>query len=101
MSRLKVRIRDYGKNYLFFCPGCRYFHSYDVRTDGLEPSWEFNGDLEKPSFSPSLLVNDDLPKLRCHLFLREGKLCFLNDCFHELKGTIVDLPDVDEMGKKW
>ena len=33
----------------FYCPGCRMHHAFDSR-------WTFNGDYEKPTFSPSLLV---------------------------------------------
>jgi hypothetical protein len=40
--------------YNFLCPGCREFHT--LRTEGGRPSWSFNGDVERPVFSPSVLV---------------------------------------------
>lgn len=70
---------------LIFCPGCKTGHAFDLSR------WEFNGDLEKPTFSPSMLVNKDDPKSRCHSFVKDGNIQFLNDCFHELKGQTVPL----------
>jgi hypothetical protein len=75
--------------YLAFCPGCEFGHLFDAR-------WSFNKDFEKPTFSPSMLVNQhDLSK-RCHSFLRDGKWQFLDDCFHSLKGQTVEMIDLDE-----
>ena len=96
-----------GTRYLFWCPGCRSHHSFDVRTDGGRPSWQFNGDIEWPTFTPSLLYpfqwrhdpeNDRLVKDRskvCHLFLTAGKIQYLGDCTHDHAGKTVDLPDLD------
>lgn len=78
--------------YVFWCPGCSQHHQ--IATKG-SLVWEFNGDLEKPTFSPSLLVEPRKPERRCHLFLREGKIQYLGDCFHELKGRTIELPDFD------
>ena len=58
--------------------------------------WEFNGDMDKPTFSPSILSKWPGPgsvKI-CHSFVRDGKIQFLADCTHDLKGQTVDLPDV-------
>jgi len=32
------------------CPGCKHYHVFDQR-------WTFNGDFDKPTFTPSMLVN--------------------------------------------
>jgi hypothetical protein len=40
--------------YSFFCPGCKERHQ--VRTEGGASRWSFNGDVEKPVLSPSVLV---------------------------------------------
>lgn len=74
--------------YYFVCPGCGYGHLFDNR-------WTFNNDYEKPSFTPSLLVNQNYPASRCHSFVTDGKIKFLDDCWHELRGLEVDLPEVD------
>lgn len=75
----------------FHCPGCRYAHCYRVR--GEQPLWQWNGSMESPTFSPSLLINQHDPAQRCHLFVRNGKIEFLGDCFHELKGQVIEMED--------
>lgn len=82
------------EGYSFFCPGCDHPHVY--YTTG-KVAWDFNGNLEAPTFTPSLLnttANPANPKQdRCHLFMTAGKLQFCSDCSHELAGQTVDLPD--------
>lgn len=92
MAKLTVWEQSWGARYWFFCPGCRTGHAFTVRTDGKRPSWTFDGDMERPTFSPSLLC----PDLRCHLFLRGGVLQFLPDCSHALAGQSVPLPDIPD-----
>jgi hypothetical protein len=72
-----------GNNLLFWCPGCNYGHPFDLTR------WQFNGDYAKPTFTPSLLVNQSSPEFRCHLFVRNGNVEFCADCAHELKGQTV------------
>lgn len=76
----------------FICPGCGHGHSVGVKGDHI---WGWNGDMEKPTFTPSILVWASRPAERCHSFVRDGKIQFLDDCFHALKGTTVDLPQFD------
>jgi len=76
---------------VFFCPGCQSHHPYRIK--GQNPVWKWNGNMEKPTFSPSLLVHGSLPAHRCHLFLRDGMIEFLSDCHHDLKGKTVPLPE--------
>lgn len=39
-----------------WCPGCDSLHPFRIRTvDGDLPTWEWDGNLERPTFSPSLL----------------------------------------------
>lgn len=85
---------------LFWCPGCDEHHQIDTE------KWEFNGDFEKPSFSPSYLTwlepNPSVdPKydpdgkyrdgFRCHSFIKDGTIQFLEDCTHKLAGQTVEL----------
>ena len=74
---------------MIYCPGCKTHHVFDSR-------WKFNGDYEKPTFNPSMLVNQNDPKTRCHSFVRDGKIQFLSDCAHELKNQTVELPDIED-----
>lgn len=80
-------------HYLFECPGCKAGHSFG-------PGWAFNGDMEKPTFTPSLVSFIDgraAPEGRiCHLHLQDGVLKFLGDCWHELRGRDVPCPDWEE-----
>ena len=59
-------------------------------------SWTFNGSIESPTFSPSLLCNQDDPGSRCHSFVKDGKIQFLNDCWHELRGQTVEIPEWED-----
>jgi hypothetical protein len=64
-------------------------------TEGGNPQWIFNGDVDKPTFTPSLLVFGSVPEKRCHSFITDGKILFLDDCFHELKGQTVEIPEYE------
>jgi hypothetical protein len=84
-----------GKLLIFHCPGCKYGHPFEIecpKGDG----WTWNGSYDKPTFQPSLLISKDYPAQRCHSFVKDGKIQFLGDCFHELKNQTVDLPDWDD-----
>lgn len=91
-----------------FCPGCGIAHFVNVKPfrNGC-PVWTWNGDRDKPTFSPSLLVgwsgvrgDDDNPrhpfaaddKRTCHSFVRDGQWQFLGDCTHSLRGQTVPIP---------
>lgn len=112
-----ARIKKHGDRFDFVCPGCGDTHS-------VGPTWTFNGDLERPTFSPSLLVRsghfvpshkpddncwctynaeqkakgetDEAPFSCgiCHSFIRDGRIEFLSDCTHKLAGQTVDLPTI-------
>lgn len=57
MPVLDVHKQSWGTLYWFYCPGCKGGHGFSVCNDGSRPSWSFDGNLERPTFSPSLLVN--------------------------------------------
>ena len=44
-----------GQHVGFLCPGCGEVHRLRIRP-APSPSWEFNGDHERPTLSPSILV---------------------------------------------
>jgi hypothetical protein len=74
------------------CPACGYGHLFDKR-------WTFSGDVERPTFAPSMLVHENPmanpPGPRCHSFVRNGRIEFLSDCTHTMAGQTVDLPEID------
>jgi len=77
----------------WYCPGCGYTHSF--WDDG---RWTFDGNFDAPTFSPSLMldpIENGWPK-RCHTFVKAGRIQFLDDCSHELKGQTVDMVDVED-----
>lgn len=83
-------IKDKHGNAWFFCKGCNFRHRIPVEGDN---KWEWNGDLIKPTFSPSILVtwNELTGDKVCHSFVKEGRIQYLGDCTHKLAGQTVDL----------
>lgn len=97
--------------YRFHCPGCDAEHV--ITTDPYPGGWRFNGDTARPSFQPSILVQEvripadaDPAKVvspykpggvyspRCHSFVEDGRIRFLSDCGHALAGQTVPLPEI-------
>lgn len=76
-----------------FCPGCKTHHGFTTKHP-TSSVWQWNGSFDKPTFSPSMLCNKDYPESRCHSFVTDGKIQFLSDCFHELAGQTVELPEI-------
>jgi hypothetical protein len=104
---------------MFDCPGCHQTHAVGIGS-GPGPRWGFNGDTNKPTLTPSLLVRsghyahggqvgncwcDYEARLGkkpgfscyvCHSFVVDGRIQFLGDCTHALAGQTVDLPECEE-----
>ena len=79
-------------NLMFECPGCGYAHR--VRIGGeKQPIWEWNNDMEQPTFSPSIVV---VGEYRCHCYVQNGNIKFLKDCTHQLAGQTVIMVEWDE-----
>lgn len=123
MSKIKVNnIPDIPGCRLahFRCPGCREVHSVSVGSisEHYPAVWTFNENVEKPTFSPSLLIRSghyvpghsegecwcsynaahpDEPApfscSVCHSFVDNGQIQFLSDCTHALAGQTVELPE--------
>ena len=85
---------DGNMGFHFHCPACG--HAHGVFTSGNEkqvPIWKWNGDEEKPTFSPSINCINKQLNTKCHSFVENGNIRFLSDCTHNMKGTTVELPD--------
>lgn len=80
---------------LVWCHGCESLHRFNVNAPNAFTGarWSWNGDAEKPTFSPSLVVESGV---RCHSFLRDGVWEFLSDCTHSIAGQRVPLPDLPD-----
>lgn len=77
-------------SHCFWCPGCDMAHCVD------DTKWSFNGDLERPTIQPSVLVQGSAwQNLTCHFFVTSGRIQFLTDSTHLLAGQTVELPDWD------
>lgn len=110
MSALSSVLRSLsGGEVAFWCPGCSEAHA--IKPD----IWAWDGNPERPTFSPSVLVRgghyadgkhpcccdynrehpDDPSPFKCsvcHSFVRAGQIQFLGDCTHALAGQTVPLP---------
>jgi hypothetical protein len=87
--------------YAFYCPGCKNNHAPYIKPYQAPngSSWQFNGDLESPTFNPSILTkverSDKTKTMICHLFVKDGWIQYLSDCTHELAGQTIEMLDVD------
>lgn len=84
----------------FWCPGCKTNHSYCIQRKNpkdVGPVWGWNGSMDKPTFTPSLLVWKDRPESRCHLFLTDGKIHYCPDSAHGLAGQTIEMHDFDSL----
>lgn len=111
MKSKLIRQTDKGVSYdalVFVCPGCKAggpegydgIHILPVNAENLglaKPSWTFNGDLELPTLSPSILSTG---YSRCHSFLEAGVFNFLTDSDHSLSGQHVPIPDLPDWAAK-
>lgn len=84
---------------LAWCPGCRELHGFRTVSAPPAPAWKLDVDASGlPTLSPSLVIAERLGfdgravTKRCHAFLWSGAWHYLEDCGHELKGTVVDVP---------
>jgi len=80
--------------WMIYCPACQLAHQFPL------DRWSFNGDPDRPTFSPSMLAWRDVPgpdgqdvRESCHSFVRDGRIEYLGDCTHAMAGQTVDLPE--------
>jgi hypothetical protein len=75
-----LRFAD-GNRLIFFCPGCNAPHGLTYGS-GSGDRWYWNGDIENPTFEPSILIqhNEYGPRkepLICHSKISDGIIQFL------------------------
>ena len=91
---------------MIWCPGCTLMISPDEPDEGglhllpvnsttKTPSWTWDGSLDRPTLSPSILTTYSADR-RCHSFLSGGFWDFLADCTHVLAGQTVPMPDLPD-----
>lgn len=81
-----------------WCPGCKWMHVIptDARGQANGHKWTFDGNMDAPTFSPSINVVG-----QCHYFIRAGRIEYCSDSKHSLAGQIVDLPDLEPHEADW
>lgn len=99
-DRILHRIADNdGKpvGWMFWCPACENCHAYYVEqpNGSNKAQWQFNGNIEKPTFTPSLLAYRTLSNGQretiCHLFVTDGLIQYQGDCPHKLAGQTIPM----------
>lgn len=109
MSQISPYFRKVRSGYGHWCPACGEMHV--IYTEG-NVKWDFNGDVNNPTFSPSvkitgkqkILVNGKWTGVWkrdkngnaldgcCHYFIQNGKIKYCGDCTHEFSGKEIPLP---------
>lgn len=111
MNQVSALLRRGEGRYFHWCPACEQTHP-------LPDSWTFNGDVNKPDFSPSfaqtfhgildlstnrfisgrpkgqkLQVGQSLRsgEFLCHYFIRNGNIQFCSDSWHR-RSDIIAMP---------
>jgi len=98
MAKFRAVANEEGR-YNFNCPGCGFAHGVWTKTENplTHARWDFNGDVNNPTVSPSILVRgydgEKEQNYVCHSFIKAGKIQFLGDCTHALAGQTVELPE--------
>lgn len=108
MAQISAFLRSTNRGFIHYCPACGEAHHYQTNNGGDGgPQWSFNGDVDKPTFAPSMLIRwgNKVPGQKdwkdedgkpeggvCHYFLRAGMLEFCADSTHGLAGKSVPLP---------
>lgn len=93
--------------YGHWCPGCNAQHEIDTEAPNSQGAmWKFDGNLESPTFSPSIHIKVNTPDMEqyqpdvastvCHYFITAGNVVFCGDCTHALAGQTVPLPDIPD-----
>lgn len=80
-----------------WCPACRGYHVFSTEEPNEDGArWWFDGDLDRPTFRPSMREWDGAGAERrvCHSSVREGWIRYHADSTHALAGQTVRLPQV-------
>lgn len=118
MSALSRKLRSSvdvngRKGLTYWRQGCESLHQIWYEGGAPGRNWGWNGDAERPIFTPSVLVtypanpdaDEEFKEWRtarcCHTFVgcngaQPGEVIFLGDCTHALAGTVQPLPDLPD-----
>lgn len=99
MSAVGRLLRRIEEGYVHYCPGCAQVPGRSPRhaiyVDQPNPMtgarWTFDGNVEAPTFAPSINVVGD-----CHYFVRAGAIEYCADSTHPLAGRTVPMVPINE-----
>lgn len=105
MAKIKRYTLDdggYNNELGFYCLGCKCKHFISDQHTNIEAMgngpWIFNNDYENPTIKPSILVsvpNNENIDYKCHSYITDGKIQYLNDCTHKLAGKTVEMEETN------
>lgn len=84
---------------LFRCPACAATSRFFPSGHAVNDSWAFNGDMDRPTLSPSVKCKTVHPETGaayiCHFFVRDGQIEYCGDCTHAMAGKTVPMLDME------
>lgn len=101
MGQVSSKLRRTETGYAWWCPACVEMHL-------LPDSWEFDGNLESPTFRPSFrhtwfkyenytesgIGIGEKIQCVCHYVVTAGKIAYCGDCTHSMLNQTVDMPEL-------
>lgn len=108
-------LRKTTGGYIHWCPGCEEVHTISTEAP-YTLHWSFNGDVDRPTFSPSVRIKGKKRRIEngiwkgewerdehghpvdfcCHYILTDGQLQYCGDSTHPLSGQTVPLPELPD-----
>lgn len=92
------------------CPAGHYHYINTIVPNQQNAQWTFNGNFEKPTFTPSInertgtFVDPDVKgdpewlkanSYHCHFIVTDGRIHFCSDCSHHLAGQKMELLEIE------
>lgn len=102
-SKLRRGRSDISDVISHWCPACEEVHVFTLHNSN-GPHWSWDGNVDAPSFTPSMLIRVNTPDLPhyqpnaassvCHYILTAGIINYCADSTHAMSGQSVPLPDL-------
>lgn len=103
--RKRRKVKPEMAYYLHWCQGCGHCHTYPTGGISDRANWNFNGNIESPSFTPSMhifipammLDGEQRPQRTiCHYYVTDGNIAYQMDSDHEFRGQTLPLQPIPE-----